>query len=137
MSASRRPAVIYMHFLEASKLAISGSERPAIIYAHFLKDQRNGYIRFWEACSYLCPLLRFWEACSHLRHADYLWPVCRDQRAGHICLWGLQIIYVHFLEVDKLRGQRVVNLDSQDPSTDNIVIDLMLSSVSMLHRSKV
>ena len=30
-----------------------------------------------------------------------------------------------------------VNLDSQDPSTGNIVIDLMLSSVSILHRSKV
>ena len=30
-----------------------------------------------------------------------------------------------------------VNLDGQDPSTCNIVIDLMLSSVSILHRSKV
>ena len=27
-----------------------------------------------------------------------------------------------------------VNLDGQDPSTGNIVIDLMLSSVSILHR---
>ena len=31
----------------------------------------------------------------------------------------------------------LVNLDGQDPSTGNIVIDLVLSAVTILHRSKV
>ena len=77
ISASGRPPVIYVHFLEASELAISASGRPAIIYVHF-SGSREPAMGLWEACSYLCPLLR---ACS------YLCPFFRGQKAAYIRFW--------------------------------------------------
>ena len=40
---------------------------------------------------------------------------------------------LNFLKLPSLS----INLDGQDPSTGNIVIDLVLSSVTILHRSKI
>ena len=96
MSASRRPAVIYVHFLEARELPIPGSERPAIIYARFLEASELAisasgrpaviYVHFSEAKELAisaasrrptiiyCPFfrgqrtsyIRFWEAYGYL-----------------------------------------------------------------------
>ena len=65
ISGSKRPTVIYAHFLEASELAISASRRPAIIYVHFSKTKEMAIsasgrpaVIYMHFLSWLYPVLR-------------------------------------------------------------------------------